>query len=115
MEFYVGLFPDGKVVDISRYGKEGPGSEGTVQLAVFEVAGQRVMCIDSPAQHAFTFTPSFSLFIDCSSELQIDELYNALAEDGSAMMPLGEYGFSKKFGWVQDRFGVSWQLNLPNE
>ncbi|MCA9206053.1 MAG: VOC family protein [Planctomycetales bacterium] len=115
MNFYVGLFPDSKVVSVNRYGTEGPGREGTIQLAVFEVAGQRLLCIDSPAKHAFTFTPSVSLFVDCTTEAQIDELYSKLSENGASMMPLGSYGFSKKFGWVQDRFGVSWQLNLPND
>ncbi len=65
MSFYVSLFPDSRVVSTNHYGKDGPGQEGTVQLAVFEVAGLRVMCIDSPAKHAFSFTPSVSLFVDC--------------------------------------------------
>lgn len=115
MNFYVSLFPDSKVVSASHYGKDGPGQEGTIQLAVFEVAGQRVMCVDSPAKHAFTFTPSVSLFVDCITEAQIDDLFSKLSENGTAMMPLSNYGFSKKFGWLQDRFGVSWQLNLPND
>ena len=114
MNFYVSLFPDSKVVFANHYGQDGPGQEGTIQLAVFEVAGQRVMCIDSPANHAFTFTPSVSLFVDCITETQIDDLCTKLSENGTTMMPLGNYGFSKKFGWLQDRFGVSWQLNLPN-
>ena len=115
MNFYVGLLPDGNVVNIRRYGKEGPGKEGSVLHAVFEISGQRIMCIDSPTKHGFSFTPSFSLFVDCGSESQIEDLYTALSNDGSTMMPLGEYGFSKRFAWIQDRFGVSWQLNLPNE
>jgi len=115
MNFYVSLFEDGKVVTINRYGKDGPGKEGTVQLAMFEIAGQKVMCIDSPVKHAFTFTPSFSLFVDCKSESQINDLYKSLSKDGKALMPLDTYGFSRKFGWLQDRFGVSWQLNLPTE
>lgn len=115
MNFYVSLFPDSKVVSANHYGKDGPGQEGTIQLAVFEVAGQRVMCVDSPAKHAFTFTPSVSLFVDCITEAQIDDLFSKLSENGTTMMPLANYGFSKKFGWLQDRFGVSWQLNLPND
>ncbi len=115
MNFYVSLFPDSKVVSANHYGKDGPGQEGTIQLAVFEVAGQRVMCIDSPAKHAFTFTPSVSLFVDCIAETQIDHLCSKLSENRTTMMPLGNYGFSKKFAWLQDRFGVSWQLNLPND
>jgi predicted 3-demethylubiquinone-9 3-methyltransferase (glyoxalase superfamily) len=115
MNFYISLLPDSKVLSANHYGKEGPGQEGTIQLAIFEVAGQRLLCIDSPAKHAFTFTPSVSLFVDCTTESQIDDLYSKLSENGSALMPLGSYGFSKKFGWLQDRFGVSWQLNLPND
>jgi len=115
MSFYVSLFPDSTVVSKSYYGKEGPGKEGTIQLAVFEISGQRLFCIDSAVKHAFTFTPSFSLFVDCTSESQIDDLYRKLSENGATMMPLSCYGFSRKFGWIQDRFGVSWQLNLPND
>ena len=51
--------------------------------------------------------------VECESEMQQDTLWAALIEDGSAMMPLDNYGFSRRFGWLADRFGVSWQLNLP--
>ena len=115
MNFYVSLFPDAKIVTVKRYRKGGSGREGTIEQAVFEIAGQRLMCIDSPAKHAFTFTPSISLFVQCTSESQIEEITKKLSENGTALMPLGKYGFSKKFAWIQDRFGVSWQLNLPND
>jgi predicted 3-demethylubiquinone-9 3-methyltransferase (glyoxalase superfamily) len=81
--------------------------------AVFTLAGQRLMCSDSFVQHQFSFTPSVSLFVDCADEAELDRLYAALSEKGGVLMPLGEYGFSRKFGWVNDRFGVSWQVNLP--
>ncbi len=61
----------------------------------------------------FTFTPSFSIFVTCNTEEELDNLYEKLGEGRQALMPLGDYGFSKKFGWINDRFGVSWQLNLP--
>jgi predicted 3-demethylubiquinone-9 3-methyltransferase (glyoxalase superfamily) len=112
MTFYVSLFDDSSVVSISRYGADAPGSEGSVQHATFSLAGQQFMCIDSPAHHDFGFTPAVSLFVQCEDEGEIDRLYAALAERGKAHMPLGNYGFSTKFGWVDDRFGVSWQLNL---
>lgn len=113
MTFYIALFDDAEVVDITRYGADGPGTAGTVQHATFSLAGQRYMCIDSALKHDFTFTPAMSLFVQCDDEAEIDRLYAALAEKGSELMPLGSYGFSAKFGWVNDRFGVSWQLNLP--
>ncbi|MFF7140478.1 MULTISPECIES: VOC family protein [Streptomyces] len=113
MTFYVSLFDDAEVVSMTRYGAEGPGKEGSVQHATFSLAGQQLMCIDSPLKHDFTFTPAISLFVQCENEAEIDRLYTALVEEGTELMPLGSYGFSTKFGWVNDRFGVSWQLNLP--
>ncbi|HEX6969270.1 MAG TPA: VOC family protein [Micromonosporaceae bacterium] len=115
MAFYLSLFKDAEIVAISRYGADGPGAEGTVRHATFTLAGQRFMCIDSYVKHDFTFTPSMSLYVDCETEKEIDDLYAALVAGGKALMPLGTYGFSAKFGWVNDRFGVSWQLNLANQ
>jgi predicted 3-demethylubiquinone-9 3-methyltransferase (glyoxalase superfamily) len=112
MTFYISLFDDAEVVRVTRYGAEGPGKEGSVQQATFALAGQQFMCIDSPAHHEFTFTPSVSLFVQCADQAEIDRLYAALGEGGAELMPLGDYGFSARFGWVNDRFGVSWQLNL---
>ena len=80
--------------------------------ASFSVGGQTIHCTDSFVKHAFTFTPAFSLFVECGSEEEISRLYAALKAGGSDLMPLGEYGFSRKFAWINDRYGVSWQLNL---
>ncbi|MBO9561030.1 MAG: VOC family protein [Caulobacter sp.] len=112
MTFYVSLFSDGEILDIERYGAAGPGLEGTVIRARFRVGGQEVFVSDSFVKHAFGFTPSSSLFVDCASEDEIVRLSAVLAEGGAVLMPLGDYGFSKRFAWVNDRFGVSWQLNL---
>lgn len=112
MNFYISLFDDAGIVNLTRYGSGGEGAEGTVQHATFTLAGQQFMCIDSPAKHEFGFTPSVSLFVQCETEPELDRLFAALAEQGKTLMPLGSYGFSAKFGWVNDRFGVSWQLNL---
>jgi predicted 3-demethylubiquinone-9 3-methyltransferase (glyoxalase superfamily) len=59
------------------------------------------------------FTPAVSIHIDCEDLQEIGRLFTALSETGEVLMPLDNYGFSEKFGWVSDRFGVSWQLNLP--
>jgi predicted 3-demethylubiquinone-9 3-methyltransferase (glyoxalase superfamily) len=112
MNFYVSLFPGGKVVDLVHFGKGEQGAEGSVKTGLFSVAGQTIRVFDSPVKHAFEFTPSNSLFVECESEQEIDRLAGALAEGGKFLMPLGDYGFSQRFAWLNDRFGVSWQLNL---
>lgn len=112
MRFWVSLVPGSEIGDVVRYGAGGPAPEGSVMKATFTVGGQEVMCSDSFVKHGFTFTPSFSFFVDCASEDEIAHLAAALSEGGSTLMPLGEYGFSRKFAWVADRYGVSWQLNL---
>ena len=112
MKFYVSLFPGSEISDIVRYGPGEPGPEGSVMKAAFSVGGQSVLCSDSFVKHDFTFTPSISFFIVCESGDEIRRLSSALAEGGAELMPLGDYGFSREFAWVADRFGVSWQLSL---
>jgi predicted 3-demethylubiquinone-9 3-methyltransferase (glyoxalase superfamily) len=112
MSFYVSLFPGATIDDVVSYGPGGPGPEGTVMKASFTVAGQTILCTDTYVKHAFTFTPSFSLFAQCESDAQIERLAAALAVGGQVLMPLDHYGFSRRFTWVSDRYGVSWQLNL---
>ena len=113
MDFYISLFDGGKIESVTYYGPGDAGAEGTVRHAVFSLGGRSFICIDSPPVHDFTFTPSLSLFVDCGSEEQLADLFTKLSAGGRVMMPLDSYGFGKKFGWVADRFGVSWQLNLP--
>jgi predicted 3-demethylubiquinone-9 3-methyltransferase (glyoxalase superfamily) len=113
MTFYTSLFDDSEIVRITKYGPDGPGgpqAEGTVQHGLFTLKGQQYMAIDSDG-HEFTFTPSISLFVHCDSEEELETLFKTLSDGGEVAMPLGSYGFSTRFGWVQDRFGVSWQLN----
>lgn len=112
MALYTGLFADSRIDEVLRYGAQGPGAEGSVMRARFTVAGQALACTDSPATHAFDFTPSLSLFVECADLAELERAWAALSEGGTALMPPGDYGFSQRFGWVNDRFGVSWQLNL---
>jgi len=112
MTLYASLFKQSEILSITRYGAKEAGAEGTVQQALFTLNGQQFMCIDSPIQHEFTFTPSMSLFVRCNTEEDIDAVFAKLSQDGQILMPLGEYPFSRKFAWVSDKFGVSWQLSL---
>ena len=73
------------------------------------------MCIDSPAKHAFTFTPPVSIYVNCTSESEVEILFEKLSEGGSILMPLAEYPDSKKFAWIADEFGVSWQIGLQGD
>src|SRR4051794_41169013 len=93
MNLYVSLLPYSDIISIQRWGPGGPGAEGSVMLATFRVAGQEVMCSDSPVKHGFTFTPSSSLFVECESEEEIRRLSGALAEGGEVLMELANYGF----------------------
>ena len=112
MNFYISLFKDAAVISIKRYGANESGEEGTVMHATFSLNGQEFMCIDSRAVHDFGFTPAISLYVKCETEEEINILYEKLLEGGKTLMPLAPYPFSKKFGWVSDKFGVSWQMTL---
>jgi len=70
------------------------------------------VAIDSLFSHEFTFTPAISLYVKCDTPEEIDELFSKLSEGGQVLMPLDKYPFSNKFGWLNDKFGVSWQLNF---
>jgi predicted 3-demethylubiquinone-9 3-methyltransferase (glyoxalase superfamily) len=114
MNFYTSLFADSAIKSISRYGENEDGPAGTVRQAVFALNGQEFMCIDSFVKHGFTFTPAMSLFVRLGAESELDKLYAALSEGGQILMPLDAYPFSKKYGWVNDKYGVSWQLTLAD-
>lgn len=112
MNMYISLFDNSRIINIQRWGKEGSGKEGTIMQATFELNGQKFMCSDSPPVHNWDFTPAVSNFVECKNEEELERLFAKLSEGGAVAMPLDNYGFSQKFGWVVDRFGVSWQLNL---
>ncbi len=111
VKFYISLFANSGIDKIDRFASGEPGAEGSVKRATFHLNGQSFFCIDSPAKHGFTFTPAISLFVDCESEAEIDRVFSALSAGGQVLMPLSAYPFAKKFGWTNDRYGVSWQLS----
>ena len=108
---YVSTIPDSETVLVARYGADGPGVEGTVSRGEAVLAGQRVRFFDSPGHHEFTFTPAISFFITVDAEDEVDRIADALAVGGKFLMPTGAYGFSRRFAWLNDEFGVSWQIN----
>jgi predicted 3-demethylubiquinone-9 3-methyltransferase (glyoxalase superfamily) len=112
LELYAATFPQFTVTSMQRYGPGEPGTEGSVKLAEASLGGHSLVIIDSPVRHAFTFTPSTSLFVHCESAAELDAAFAALSAGGQIFMAIDNYGFSRRFGWCADRFGVSWQLNL---
>jgi predicted 3-demethylubiquinone-9 3-methyltransferase (glyoxalase superfamily) len=114
MDLYIATFPNSGIVRAQRYAEGEPGPAGTIKVAVFTLCGREFMCSDSPVKHAFSFTPSSSIFIECETVEQQERAFGILSERGQILMPLNNYGFSRRFGWLNDRFGVSWQLNLAS-
>lgn len=113
MTLYCETIPESSILDVTRYGAGEDGPEGSVKLARASIGGTEVMIFNSPVHHAFAFTPSFSFFVDCSSDQEHERIIDVLSKDGSFLMPPGNYGFSRRFAWLNDRSGVSWQINLP--
>jgi predicted 3-demethylubiquinone-9 3-methyltransferase (glyoxalase superfamily) len=112
MNFYIGLFDNSQIIELQRHGSGGPAKEGSILIAKFELNGKQFICSDSFVKHAWTFSPAISMYVECRTEDELEKLFNKLSENGNVYMPLDNYGFSKKFGWVGDKFGVTWQLNL---
>ncbi len=112
MNLYASIFPDAEIEQIERNPAGEGEAQGTITRALFRLQNQRFMCIDSPDVHAFSFTPAISLFVDFDSVAELERAFEQLAEDGQVLMPLDAYPFSSRFAWINDRFGVSWQLNL---
>jgi predicted 3-demethylubiquinone-9 3-methyltransferase (glyoxalase superfamily) len=109
-KLYTSIFDDSRIVDTARYGEAGPGPEGTVITVTFQLAGQEFMALNGGPE--FTFSPALSFIVNCETQQEIQRLWQNLRRDGIVFMELDKYPFSPQFGWVQDRFGISWQLNL---
>ncbi len=112
LDLYFATFPDSHMVRVERYAQGEPGPAGTIKVAVFTLCGREFMCSDSPIKHGFSFTPANSTFVEFDSLEELERVYGILSDGGQVLMPLGNYGFSQRFGWINDRHGVSWQLNF---
>jgi len=106
MKLYTSLFDQSQIIQIFHQ------ENGKVMMAMFTIKNQMYMCVDSTVQHEWSFTPAISIFVTCDTAEEIDRLYEELSRDGKIHMPMAATPFSEKFAWVDDRFGVSWQLNL---
>lgn len=104
-EFYVSLFPDSRITNITTLHNTPSGDADVVS---FVLAGQKFMAIS--AGPYFKFNPSISFFIVSKDEKEIDDLWRKFSDEGKILMELGKYDWSKKYGWIQDKFGLSWQL-----
>ena len=108
--FYTSIFRNSGIGAVRRYGDAGPGPKGTVMTLTFRLDGLEFMALNGGP--VFTFTPAISFFVTLESPGDIDAAWQKLSAGGKALMPLDKYPFSEKFGWVQDRFGLTWQLML---
>ncbi|KPU43539.1 3-demethylubiquinone-9 3-methyltransferase [Oxobacter pfennigii] len=107
VQLYVNLFEDSKIISIDKIPDTPSGDAQTVD---FQLAGMRFSAIS--AGPYFTLNPSISLMVACSSQEEVDRLYDNLSVGGAELMPLGEYPFSKRYAWIQDKYGLGWQLML---
>jgi predicted 3-demethylubiquinone-9 3-methyltransferase (glyoxalase superfamily) len=98
IEFYTSLFENSRILSTTRYGEAGPGPKGRLMSATFELAGQEFIALNGGP--SFTFSQGISLFVDCETQEEVDELWENLSEGG-------EKG---PCGWLTDKFGVSWQI-----
>jgi predicted 3-demethylubiquinone-9 3-methyltransferase (glyoxalase superfamily) len=115
MNYYISLFKNSKIKSLVHYKENEAGVVGTVMHAVFILNGQEYMCTDSAVKHNFTFTPAISLYVNCESKEELAYLYTNLSEGGQIFMPLETHDSRDMFCWIEDKFGVSWLLNLDNK
>lgn len=96
--FYVSVFQNSRITDVSRYGEGGPGPSGSAMSVSFQLEGQEFHALNGGAQ--FKFTPAISLFVSCTTQEEVDRLWGKLTEGGS----------EQPCGWLTDKYGLSWQI-----
>jgi len=112
-EFYLGLFPDSEMISIQRHTEAGHGEPGSVLATHFRLANLELLTINGGP--TFTPNPSISLFVETSDLARVDALWESLSEGGFVMMEYGEYPWAAKYGWLADRYGVSWQISAGEQ
>jgi predicted 3-demethylubiquinone-9 3-methyltransferase (glyoxalase superfamily) len=98
MNFYTSIFKNSKAGSITRYGDAGPGPSGSVMIATFQIEGQEFIALNGGPK--FTFTPAISFVVNCETQKEVDELWEKLSEGGR----------TDQCGWLQDKYGLSWQI-----
>lgn len=98
MNFYTSIFKNSKIGEVRRYGEAGPGPKGSFMTGTFQLEGQEFMALNAGPH--FTFSLGISLFVDCKTQEEVDELWEKLSEGGT----------KNQCGWLQDKYGVSWQI-----
>ena len=98
MNFYISIFKNSKLINLKRYGESESGQEGSVMSVTFQLDGQEFIALNGGPQ--FKFTPAISFFVNCETQIEVDELWEKLSIGGEAQGP----------GWVKDKYGVSWQI-----
>lgn len=98
MNFYISAFKNSRIVSVNRSGGAGPVPKGTVTSGTFQLDGQEFLALNGGPQ--FTFSPAISLFVNCETQEEVDELWEKLSEGGQ----------KQRCGWLKDKFGLSWQV-----
>ncbi|HVI80096.1 MAG TPA: VOC family protein [Candidatus Acidoferrum sp.] len=98
VNFYVSLFKNSKINSVKRYGDAGPGPKGSVMIVTFQLEGQDFIALNGGP--TFKFTPALSLYVDCVTQEEVDQLWEKLSEGGR----------KDRCGWLQDKYGLSWQI-----
>lgn len=109
-EFYTSLFENSKVINVNTIHNT---PSGDCDIVSFELSGQKFMAIS--AGPYFTFNPSISLHVKCKTKDEVDALWNKLSDGGTVLMELGTYPWSEKYGWLNDKYGLSWQIIFVGE
>jgi predicted 3-demethylubiquinone-9 3-methyltransferase (glyoxalase superfamily) len=112
--FYTSVFKKSRILHTNHYGKSMSSAagmpEGAVLTVSFQIEGQEFVLLNGGPQ--FKINPAMSFYVHCDSKEEVDALWKSLSPGGEVRMELGEYPFSPRYGWIEDRFGVSWQLNF---